>query len=377
MLRTSVAVLTLVAAIPASAGSLAPPAGPVAPTMKDLVEVEPRVAINAANTPGDAGNTFIISQPGSYYLAGNVLGEVSKNGILVTSPNVMIDLNGFAMIGVVDSLDAVTASPVTTPMISVRNGQIREWDEGGITLPGEHSLVSGIVLHDIRFSGVTLGPRGIVSGCVIDTVGSNGISAGINSLVSDCTIATVAAFDGIFAGNGSSVTNCSVTGAGRHGISTGEDVSVEGCFVESSDENGINASVGSRIAACRVVSNMQIGILALDNSRVEDNVVVGNGLEGIAINSFTVVRGNHVNSNGFIPGGSPGISVHTTGNTIQSNTVSSNDGPGIVLTALSFRNLYLSNTLSENNGGGAQISDFGAGNVDGAAIDGALTNILY
>ena len=54
------------------AGPLTPPAGPVASTYKTLSEVEPRIAINAANTPGNAANLFIINQPGSYYLTGNI-----------------------------------------------------------------------------------------------------------------------------------------------------------------------------------------------------------------------------------------------------------------------------------------------------------------
>ena len=54
------------------AGPLTPPAGPVGPTYKTLSEVEPRTALNAANTPGDASNLFIISQPGSYYLTGPI-----------------------------------------------------------------------------------------------------------------------------------------------------------------------------------------------------------------------------------------------------------------------------------------------------------------
>ncbi len=39
-----------------SAGDLNPPSGPVTPTMKTLTEVEPRIAINATNTPG-SGNS--------------------------------------------------------------------------------------------------------------------------------------------------------------------------------------------------------------------------------------------------------------------------------------------------------------------------------
>jgi len=57
-----------------NAGDLNPPPGPVASTMKTLSEVEPRIAVNSINTPGDADSLFKITQPGSYYLTGNITG---------------------------------------------------------------------------------------------------------------------------------------------------------------------------------------------------------------------------------------------------------------------------------------------------------------
>src|SRR5262245_28304173 len=77
----------------AAAGDLNPPPGPVGATMKTLREVEPRTAINATNTPGDAGSLFVITQPGSYYLTGNVTVN-GMAGIKISASNVTIDLNG-------------------------------------------------------------------------------------------------------------------------------------------------------------------------------------------------------------------------------------------------------------------------------------------
>ena len=51
-------------------GPLAPP-GAAAPTTKTLDQVEPRIAINSTNTPGDADSLYKITQPGSSYLTGN------------------------------------------------------------------------------------------------------------------------------------------------------------------------------------------------------------------------------------------------------------------------------------------------------------------
>ncbi len=64
----------LAAAALTVAGPLNPPAGPVAPTMKTLTDIEPRTLVSAASTPGDSANppsVYTISQPGSYYLAAN------------------------------------------------------------------------------------------------------------------------------------------------------------------------------------------------------------------------------------------------------------------------------------------------------------------
>ena len=87
-------------------GSLTAPAAP-APTMKTLNQVEPRLELNGANTPGDADSIYKITQPGSYYLSGNLIGASGKHGIEIAARDVSLDLNGFALTGVAGSLNGV------------------------------------------------------------------------------------------------------------------------------------------------------------------------------------------------------------------------------------------------------------------------------
>jgi len=85
----------LSAAAIAAGGPLNPPSGPVSSTPGP----EPRTAINATNTPGTALAEFRISQPGSYYLPGNIAAPAGASGILVDASDVTIDLMGFAIQG--------------------------------------------------------------------------------------------------------------------------------------------------------------------------------------------------------------------------------------------------------------------------------------
>lgn len=81
----------------ALAGDINPPPGSIGSTMKTLVEVEPRVAVQSL--PGSATALHVISEPGSYYLTGNITGVADNRGIEVASDVVSIDLNGFSLVG--------------------------------------------------------------------------------------------------------------------------------------------------------------------------------------------------------------------------------------------------------------------------------------
>ena len=114
------------------AGPLNPPAGPVAPTFKTLGEVEPRIAVNAANTPGDGNSLFRITQRGSYYLTGDITGVPGKFAITIASDNVTLDLGGFTLAGGAMGVYVDAPAGAYRSNVTVRNGSITGCTSGAL-----------------------------------------------------------------------------------------------------------------------------------------------------------------------------------------------------------------------------------------------------
>ncbi len=214
----------------ANAGDLNPPTGPITPTMKTLDEVEPRIAINATNTPGDADSLFKITQPGSYYLTGNITGVVGKHGVEIVASGVTLDLNGFDLVGVaaMGAFDGVSHTVGGLTNIAVVNGSVRNWGD----------------------EGVDLGTIGAVNCRVANVLASgnagNGMSTGNASAVSNCS-ASENTGNGISAGFGGTVTNCSAYQNTGNGISTSTGCTVSNCSAFSNTLNGISVANGGEL----------------------------------------------------------------------------------------------------------------------------------
>lgn len=245
------------------AGPVNPPAGSVQGTMKTLQEVEPRVALSAVNTPGDTASVFIITQPGSYYLTGDVKPTGGKNGIMVNADNVTIDLRGFAVDGSSDTTGfrAGITNSGNRRNLRVFNGTIKSFRGYGMIGRFDNSSFEDMAFIDSWGGQLEIQQS---SGCTVRNVrtratsGETGIQLGANSTVEHCTVE----------GGGVGITiqtgvvrGCSVMNPGGVGIFCASglvvDCAVEGANSTSSVTNGgITLSSGGKVERC-VLRNCQ------------------------------------------------------------------------------------------------------------------------
>ena len=169
--------------------------------MKTLEQLEPRTPIDAAHTPGNFLAQYIITQPGSYYLTGNVAGVSGKRGIQIQTGNLTIDLNGFTLQGVSGALQGIYFPSDVTNVV-IRNGIIVGWT-GGINRPGFNGVFERLIVATNSGTGIVLGDNCVLQDCTIsgnvqDGVFANGsASLIINNLVAGNNTANNASYAGI------------------------------------------------------------------------------------------------------------------------------------------------------------------------------------
>ncbi len=299
----------------AVAGPLNPPAGPVTSTGKTLTEVEPRIVLSQANTPGDANSVFRIAKPGSYYLSGNLSVPAGQRGIEIASPGVHIDLCGFEIAGLASSLEGISVDTGNLTSLSVRNGQVRQMGGTGVNFNTPNLsgfIVENVTSRDNGGVGILTGPGAIVRGCAALGNSSDGIRVGANSIVQGC----------IASGQ---------TGAGD-GIETGEECVVVACVANGNQTLGIRAGVGSVVSACTASDNVNVGIGGNSDCRFVDCVSSRNQSHGFSLSSRSLIQGCVANQN--VGHGIFATSANRIeGNLCQGNGAGTGTGSGIRTTA--------------------------------------------
>ncbi len=305
LLLASVAVSVL--GLPALAGPLNPPAGPMS-TYKTLDQVRPGVPLE------DTGATIVISGPGYYYLTENV--SSVSGGILIQATGVTLDLNGYTVIGNFsgnNSHHGVQLSPIVDDRpITIQNGSIVRFSGDGISAT---SGLLNVVLKDVHVSdcnsrGVDIAGNLMAIRCSAIDSGSDGFFIGGESNLSHC-VARGNPDEGFEAERGF-FSFCSATGNGDSGFDLGllvenaGGVFIENCYAEGNTDRGILVSNNSVITGCVAIANGSTGIQGLRdvvitncasrlntrwgfrtgfNATVSDCVAADNGDDGFSIGS--------------------------------------------------------------------------------------------
>jgi hypothetical protein len=285
---------------------------------------------------------YVISAPGSYCLAANVVGVAGKNGITINANNVTLDLGGFAVLGVGGSLNGILAN--VSYHLVIRNGSISYW--GGHGLDGTAGALARV--DDLRVSGnggngLVINSGSQVTNCVAAQNGGVGIAVSNNVLVTGC-VSSLNGGHGFGLGTASTIKSCLAFGNAGSGISTGgvNYLTVIDCnantntgggiavlaraFITSSTAEGnsvVGISVGgsSTVSNCHASGNTGDGILASVGSAVTGSTASANTGDGIKVDTRCRVENNTCEENGA--GGTGGAGVHATSraNRIDGNTV--------------------------------------------------------
>jgi parallel beta-helix repeat protein len=326
-----------------SAGPLSPPLGPVASTHKTLTEIEPRIAINATNTPGDpigdpSPSLFKITQPGSYYLTSNITGVVGKHGIEIAASGVTLDLNGFELRGVpaIGAFDGVTVTvipPQALGSIAVVNGSVSEWGDEGIDLGigiAFNSRVDGVRAIGNAGNGVSVPSGSTVTNCVTIGNSSNGIQTSSNCTVWNCTATNNGG--GISVSEGCAVIGCTVRSSSGIGISALSNCTISSCSVNRSGSNGILADSGSTVSNCSANSNTGHGISVGEGCTIHGCTARFNTLGGIFTSIDCSITDCTIAANQSF-----GIRAGSRCAILKTTASSTTAGPGILATSEGLR----------------------------------------
>jgi hypothetical protein len=232
------------------AGSLQP-SDPPAPTPGP----EPRTALSTEATPGDADSIYHITQPGSYYLTGDVAGVDGSHGIKIEASDVTLDLMGFSVHGVPAAHDGIIVSAASLSRVTIRNGSVTGWGGSGMALfQSSDCLVENVTATDNTTAGIQVGPDSAVVHCRCEGNGGAGLVGGVRSMVSDVA------------------SNANLG-------------------------QGMNIDSGASVSSCQINANGAFGLFAGDSCTVVDTAADANGGDGISVDDASVVRGCHANSN--------------------------------------------------------------------------------
>lgn len=287
----------------ARGGPLDPPAGPVSPTYKTLDQVEPRIPVQSL--PGSGTALHVISEPGSYYLAGNIHGVEGKRAIAIASSGVSLDLRTSVLTGASGVLAGIETEPGVGG-VQVRGGMFVGWPNS--VWLGDWSTIREVTTVDLPSGfGLRVGAHGIIDGCLAAGWG-NGlriVAGGDAAIIQNCEanggdncfrLQFGAHLRDCVAAYGVLGVDC--PNAAQHvralrvlrcltGVNVDSEAIVEDCEFFECSNSGVNC-IGSRVTIRRNVAIMTpIGVRVSGSG----NHIAGNHVSG-ASSAYDIGPGN-------------------------------------------------------------------------------------
>ena len=286
-------------------GILTPPGAP-APSMKTLSQIEPRTPITSL--------PFEITNRGAYYLTQSLTGT---NGILVSTNDVDIDLNGFTLVGPTNPVMGI--SFYSTTNVTIRNGSLRNWKDVALIGHGISNLrLESLDLSDNN-TAISLGGAAIIRNCMISRCIS-GIFADEGTVVENCIVKNITT-TGISVSDGM-VLNCTASDNGQSGI-FGVRTIVRNCTAARNGTSGIYINGEGSIVDCRSALNDGPGIQVAGGCIVARNHVANNGYSGAIVAGIHATGSNNRIQENQIFGQSYAVRTLLGGNVIIQNTIRS------------------------------------------------------
>ncbi len=233
-------------------GSLTPPGAP-GTTMKTLDQVEARTLIDTPHTA--------ITQPGSYYLAANLVATGNSRVIAITADNVSLDLNGFSIIGGAFNCNGISIQG-PRDNVQVFNGTIRDCKHLGI-YAGDATrcafrdlVIVGNGVNSTAYAGLRAGSGAVVENCRIEDNDHIGLWVLNDAKVVGNTISDNATKGLYITGTGNYVADNIVKGnADNYDIATGNQLNLLLCEIPETIDWPCSVKLSGTLTCAQTVVN--------------------------------------------------------------------------------------------------------------------------
>jgi len=253
--------------------------------------------------PGSGTATHVISQPGSYMLTANVVGQTGRNGIEISASHVTLDLNGFCLDGAGAGLNGILAVGALTN-VRIRSGTAKNWTLVGIHLES----ADGLRLEDL---------------CALNN-GDDGFRVGNEVDIADFC-ANDNAGHGLNGKNDVRIEGGRAARNGANGILVLNLFLINNVVVKNNGNNGVEGGEKGGLRQVTSGENTNHGVQITTDGSARDALTFLNGVNGLVSGDRTHVSQYRSSDNGDrnYVGGDDGVYRNSSSHHTQT------PGPGV------------------------------------------------